>query len=62
MSVVSYTCFWRDDTKVDTRPDGKKAFRVHPNRTLCERLGFGMYTPIHKVSIDSNMHVSYSVI
>jgi hypothetical protein len=61
VSVVSYTCFWRDDTKVDTRPDGKKAFRVQPDRTTSERLGFKMYTHIHMVSIDSIMHVSYSV-
>jgi len=62
VSVVSYTCFWRNDTKVDTRPDGKKAFRVQPDRTASEGLGFRMYTHIHKVSIDSTMHVSYSVI
>jgi hypothetical protein len=48
--------------KFVSRPDDKKAFRVQPDRTPNEKLGFGMYTHMHKVSIDSTMHVSYSAI
>lgn len=56
-----FTTFWSVDAKVDTGPDGKKAFRVQQANNLALECT-SINTHKHKVSIDSTIHVSYSVI
>jgi len=62
VSVVSYTCFWRDDIKLLPDQTTRKLLGYSQTGQRASDLDFGMYTHIHKVSIDSNMHISYSVI